>query len=88
VAAGDGVGAVESDGQVETIEVDGLGEVDVRVVAGRRMQLVEVREEPGWSHRVDEVEHDEIELTFINRDGRSAKVELELTQGVVRASTG
>lgn len=87
-AAGDGREATGAVTPVETIEIEALGEVDVRVVAGRRMELVAVREAAGWSHRVDEVEHDEIEFSFRHRDGRGVKVELELEQGAVAVATG
>jgi hypothetical protein len=87
-AAGDGREVVGSVGSIQTVDIGGMGEVDVRVVEGRRMELVEVRLDPGWSHLVDEAEHDEIEMTFRHHDGRGVEVELELERGGVRVSVG
>lgn len=59
-------------------------EVDVRIVGATRLELAEVREATGWTHRVDDVERAEIEIDFRCADGR----ELELEHGRLQVDVG
>jgi len=75
-------------GGVETVQAGDAGEVDVRIVDGRRLELVEVREADGWTHQVDDLERDEIEIDFRHSDGRTIKLEVELENGQLKVELG
>jgi hypothetical protein len=62
--------------------------VDVRIIDGRQLELVEVREADGWTHRVDDLEEQEIELDFRHTDGRTLELEIELEGGQLRVEIG
>lgn len=68
-------------GSVETVEAGEAGEVDVRIIDGRQLELAEVRDAAGWTHRIDDEERDEIEIDFRRDDGRNVELEVELEDG-------
>ena len=68
-------------GSVETVEPGEAGEVDVRIIDGRQLELVDVRDAAGWTHRIDDEQRDEIEIDFRHDDGRDVELELELEDG-------
>ncbi len=69
---------------VETVVVDQVGEVDVRVTGASQMELVDVRPAAGWRYTVDDADTDEIELEFRHEGGRSVDVEITVEDGHLR----
>jgi hypothetical protein len=68
-------------GSVQTVEAGEAGEVDIRVIDRRQLELVDVREAAGWTHRIDAEERDEIEIDFRHDDGRRVELETEIEDG-------
>jgi hypothetical protein len=62
---------------VETVQAGEAGEVDVRI-DGRRLELVEVREASGWTHTIDDVDDNEVDIDFRHDDGRLIELDIEL----------
>lgn len=85
-AAGSGPGGRVD--PVETVRADEAGEADVRVVDGRRLELVQVRAASGWTYRLGAHSRDELELDFEHESGRVIELEVELDDGRLEAEAG
>lgn len=72
----------------ETLSVEGVADIDVRVIDSVRLEVGEVRTRQGWRHRVEQEGRDEIEFVFVHADGREVEYEVELRDGRLTGEVG